>query len=103
MCRQRGHVGSTLIYSWVWDAARRAQLGLALPAAGSEPSGEGRRLGMLWSQEQGEYDRWVSLIEARGSSLRDVIGARVARYVESGGDTLAVAEGWGEGELPLSA
>ena len=98
--QSRGHVGATLIYMAIRDAALRARAGLPLPPARSEPRGRDARLPVVWTQPQWEFVECTRAIEDAGSTVRDVVGAFVQAYNEHDGDHLAAAaELAGAGDL----
>lgn len=102
-CKERGHVGSTLIYAALGVAVVRARQGLPLPRAGSEPSAGADRQGLLWTQSKPEYVEWEAELDRAGSSVKDVIGAFAERYSDTAGDFVAALEGWESAQLPLAS
>lgn len=89
-CRERGHVGANLCYGWLMGSVALAQLGVKLPAKGSQPSSGTERGSILWSQSESEYAKCSDDIARANSTIRDTLGWWVDLYLALDGDQVQV-------------
>lgn len=93
ICKRHGHVGSTLVYSAIIQAARLAKEGRTdmLPARSSAPTTLGAQVALDYQQNSCEAAQVAALLKAAGSSVRAVVAAWVAAYVAADGDLLELS------------